>query len=203
MLKIGITGGIGSGKSTAARFFEALGIPLYDADQRAKWLMQNDQKLQQDLIAAFGADTYDPAGGLNRPYLAEKVFKDKAALAQLNALVHPVVKRDTQAWQAQMQQAGHPYCLKEAALIFEANLADQFDKIIVVTAPLELRISRVMARDQLTESAVLARINNQWPEEEKIKRADYILENTSLEALQLQVQKLDQEISKLARNQAE
>ena len=121
MLKIGITGGIGSGKTTVCRLLERFGVPVYYADDRAKWLMLHQENVKKALIAAFGEETYTAAGDLNRPYLASLVFKDKKKLEELNAIVHPAVKEDGIAWQAEQEEAGAVYTVKEAALLFETG----------------------------------------------------------------------------------
>lgn len=191
MLKVGITGGIGSGKSSVCKIFEVLGVPVYYADDRAKALMTEDQELVAGLIARFGEDTYQN-GQLNRPYLAEKVFNDKEALAALNALVHPAVAKDALKWHQQHQNA--PYTIKEAALLFEAGSYKQLDQVIVVTAPKAIRIKRVMQRDGSTQEQVEARMDNQWPEEKKIELADHIIINDGEHELIEQVMKLHQQL---------
>lgn len=175
MLKAGITGGIGSGKTTVCKIFETLGIPVYYADDRAKWLMTHDPELVEAISNTFGKDAYLPEGQLNRAYLAKVVFGDDEKLAQLNALVHPAVFRDGYQWHS--SQINVPYTLREAALLFESGSYRAIDKMIVVTAPLPVRVKRVMERDQVTEAAVMARIEKQWPEEEKVKRADFVIFN--------------------------
>ncbi|GAB3575000.1 dephospho-CoA kinase [Hymenobacter daeguensis] len=188
MLRIGITGGIGSGKSIASRLFHALGTPVYDADTRARWVMEHDPALRQQLIAAFGPTTYDQAGRLNRPALAGTVFNNPPLLAQLNGLVHPHVGLDFERWAAAQQQAGHAYVLKEAALLFEAGSYKQLDRIITVFAPLAVRTARVLLRDPhrsaLDVEAIMAK---QMSEEEKMQRADYILTNDDVLPLLPQV----------------
>lgn len=191
MLKVGITGGIGSGKSSVCKIFEVLGVPVYYADDRAKALMTEDPDLVAGLIARFGADTYQN-GQLNRPYLAEKVFNDKEALAALNALVHPAVAKDALKWHQQYQNA--QYTIKEAALLFEAGSYKQLDQVIVVTAPKAIRIKRVMQRDGSTQEQVEARMDNQWPEEKKIELADHIIVNDGEHELIDQVMKLHQQL---------
>lgn len=184
MLRIGITGGIGSGKSIVSRLFHALGVPVYDADTRARWVMENDPALRQELTAAFGPDTYDSTGRLNRPALAGTVFRNPALLAQLNALVHPHVGTDFERWAAVQQQAGHPYVLKEAALLFEAGSYKQLDCIITVFAPLPVRQARVLRRDpHRTAADVDAIVAKQLSEEEKMQRADYVLVNDDVRPL--------------------
>ena len=188
MLRIGITGGIGSGKSIAGRLFHALGVPVYDADTRARWVMEHDEALRNELLAAFGADTYDAAGRLNRPVLAGTVFNNPARLAQLNALVHPHVGTDFERWAAAQQQAGHAYVLKEAALLFEAGSYKQLDRMITVFAPLAVRTARVLRRDpQRSATDVAAIMAKQLSEEEKMQRADYVLVNDDVQPLLPQV----------------
>ena len=188
MLRIGITGGIGSGKSIASRLFQALGVPVYDADTRARWVMENDEALRSELVAAFGADTYDVAGRLNRTALASTVFNNPARLAQLNSLVHPHVGIDFERWAAAQQQTGHAYVLKEAALLFEAGSYKLLDRIITVFAPLAVRAARVLRRDPHRSAAdVAAIVAKQLSEEEKMQRADYVLVNDDARPLLPQV----------------
>ena len=174
MLLVGITGGIGSGKSTVCKIFEVLGVPIYYADDRAKHLMHHNLPLRQALEHTFGTDIYKD-NQLDRALLASRVFADKDQLAKLNALVHPAVAHDTIAWQMAHSQA--PYTLREAALLFETGSYQSLHKVIVVTAPLKVRIARVMQRDNVTEAQVNDRIANQWSEEQKVALADYIINN--------------------------
>lgn len=181
MLKIGITGGIGSGKSIISRLFHALGVPIYDADSRARWLMENDAGLRQQLCATFGPDTYDSVGRLNRAVLASTVFRNPALLAQLNGLVHPHVGTDFEHWATEKEQAGWPYVLKEAALLFEAGSYKQLDRIITVFAPLDVRQARVLLRDPHRSAAdVQAIMAKQLDEKEKIQRADCVITNDDI-----------------------
>lgn len=177
VLKVGITGGIGSGKTTVCKLFEQLGVPIYYADDRAKYLMQHEHYLIDLIKQNFGAEVYDNGGVLNRRLLAEKVFNNTEKLALLNSLVHPAVFRDTERFVEQQQIKNLPYAMKEAALLVETGSYKSLNKLIVVTAPLELRIQRVAARDGATRDEILARMRNQLPEEEKIKLADYIITN--------------------------
>ena len=200
MLRIGITGGIGSGKSIASRLFHALGTPIYDADSRARWLMENDAKLRQQLSAAFGPDTYDAHGQLNRPRLAGTVFRDPTLLAQLNALVHPHVGTDFEHWATRQQEAGHAYVLKEAALLFEAGSYKQLDCIITVFAPVAVRAARVQRRDpHRTALDIEAIMGKQLGEEEKMQRADYVLINDDVQPLLPQVLELHAQFSQPQR----
>ena len=162
MVRIGITGGIGSGKSMVCRLFQVLGAPVYDADSRAKWVMAHDATLRTALQQAFGPDTFDAAGSLNRTYLAQAVFHDPTRLARLNELVHPHVARDFEQWAAARQQEGHRYVLKEAALLFESGSYRTLDRVITVFAPLPVRQARVLRRDpHRTPADVLAIVGKQ------------------------------------------
>ncbi len=191
-LIVGITGGIGSGKTTVCQIFEALGIPVYYADERAKWLMVHDSELKQGIQNLFGATAYNAEGQLNRRHIAQIVFNNPEQLQQLNALVHPAVARDAEAWNRAL--ANVPYTLREAALIYEASIDKHLDKVIVVTAPLPLRIQRVVQRDRVAPAEVEARIAQQLPEEEKVRRADYVIVNDGAQSLITQVLKIHREL---------
>lgn len=186
ILKVGITGGIGSGKSTVAKIFEVLGIPVFYADDAAKELMNKDEKLKQQLITEFGNDLY-LNGELNRPYLSSLVFADSKKLALLNAIVHPATIANADKW---MHQQTAPYAIKEAALIFESDAHKQLDKVIGVYAPTSLRLQRVRQRDNISEEAIMARMNKQMDEEAKMKLCDYIITNNELELIIPQVLKI-------------
>ena len=186
ILKVGITGGIGSGKSTVAKIFEVLGIPVFYADDAAKELMNKDEKLKQQLIKEFGNDLY-LNGELNRPYLSSLVFADSKKLALLNAIVHPATIANADKW---MHQQTAPYAIKEAALIFESDAHKQLDKVIGVYAPTPLRLQRVRQRDNISEEAIMARMNKQMDEEAKMKLCDYIITNNELELIIPQVLKI-------------
>jgi len=194
MLKVGITGGIGSGKSTVCRLFEKFGVPVYYADDRAKWLMNHQEDLKDKLKESFGAAVYNAEGLLDRAYLAEIVFKDSAKLAILNSIVHPAVFEDGEEWQREQEASGAIYTLKEAALLFETGSYLHLDRIIVVTAPEDIRIKRVMERDNTMEEAVRARISKQMPQEEKEKRADYIITNIAWETLNIQISEVHEKL---------
>lgn len=175
-LQVGITGGIGSGKSLVCKIFEQLGVPVYDADSHAKALMTTDGILISQIKKEFGDLSYHPDGSLNRPWLAEHVFHDEGKLKKLNSLVHPRVAVDYQQWLR--RYTGQPYVLKEAALLFETGSYRQLDKIIVVSAPETLRRKRVLQRDaHRTVEQFKGIVEKQMPEEEKLKRADYIIVN--------------------------
>lgn len=185
MIKVGITGGIGSGKTTVCKLFEMLGVPVYYADDRAKWLMVNEKKVKQAIIALLGKEAYQSDGTLDRAFIASQVFKDSKKLAALNGIVHPAVALDSEQWQR--KHASASYTLKEAALLFESGSYRQLDLIITVDAPESLRIQRVIERDQTTAEAVKARIDKQMPAGEKRERADFVIENDGKHLLVPQV----------------
>jgi dephospho-CoA kinase len=175
-LQIGITGGIGSGKSLVCKIFHCLGVPVYDADSHAKGLMTTDGILVSEIKKEFGELSYNLDGSLNRAYLSHTVFNDTKQLDTLNKLVHPRVGANYKQWVD--RNRNHPYVLKEAALLFESGAYQSLDKVIVVHAPQDLRIQRVLRRDKnRSADQVLAIIQNQMPEEEKIEKADYKIRN--------------------------
>lgn len=174
MLKIGITGGIGAGKSTVASIFKVLGIPVFDADATAKNILNTDPVLREQIIATFGSETYKQ-GLLDKKYLATLVFNNPDQLAKLNALVHPATIAAAEQWASHF--TSRHYIIKEAALLFEAGTNEGLDYIIGVTAPVELRIARVMARDQVTREEVLGRMQHQLDDTEKMKRCNFVIDN--------------------------
>lgn len=177
MIIIGLTGGIGSGKTTVGKMFQELGVPVYNSDIRAKKLMNSSKKIRKELIELFGEKAYIEKE-LNRAFIAEKVFKDKLLLEKLNAIVHPKVRKDFLKW-SKKQSFG--YVIQETALLFENSAQDLYHAVILVTAPTELRIERILKRDQSSRQQVLSRINNQLDDKEKINLADYIIENIDLD----------------------
>jgi dephospho-CoA kinase len=183
MLKIGLTGGIGSGKSTAAKVFEVLGIPVYYADDAAKQLMNAEGPLKQQIQKIFGATAYRN-GQLDRKYVADIVFKKPDKLQLLNALVHPATINDAQKW---MQRQRTSYAIKEAALIFESGAQQQLDYVIGVYSPTPLRLQRTMQRDGITEEEVMARINKQLDETSKMQLCDFVIINDEEQLLIPQV----------------
>lgn len=172
MLKVGITGGIGSGKSFVCEVFSHLGIPVYGADQEAKRLMNTNPYIHDQLIKCFGPETYTCEGTLNRDFLSGVVFNRPDLLLKLNNIVHPEVRKDFEQW---AQQQNSAYVLEEAAILFESDGSHFVDLIITVTAPIELKIKRVMQRDSSTRQQVLDRMKNQWTDEEKISRSDFVI----------------------------
>lgn len=192
MLKVGITGGIGSGKTIVTHFFSLLGIPVYSSDLRAKWLMQEDVDLITAVIYHFGEDIYGQDGKtLNRSLLASRVFNNPEKLSLLNSLVHPVVFKDFDGWCLQQRA---PYVLKEAAILFESGSNKDCDYTMLVTAPIELRISRVQRRDNLSVDEIRRRINNQLSDEEKIKLVDFIIHNDEHQLLLPQLLAVHQQL---------
>lgn len=192
MRQIGITGGIGSGKTTVCKIFATLGIPIYYADTEAKRLMVEDEELISQIKIIFGEAAYFEDGGLNRKHVAQIAFGNPAKLALLNAAVHPAVARDGIRWNAEQKDV--PYTLKEAALLFESGSNKSLDKIICVTAPLELRIKRVLERDQTTREAVLARADKQLPEELKVQQSDFVVINDGQQLLIPQIYEIHRQL---------
>lgn len=186
---LGITGGIGSGKTAVCRFFEDLGARVFYADVEAKRLMTEDPDARAEITAAFGPESYDADGRLNRAYLARRVFSNEADVARINAIVHPRVLAAFRRARQQAEQDGVALLIHEAALLFESGGDRHLDAVAVVDAPLEERVRRVVARDGVTPEQVRARINHQLPADELRRRADYVIENDgSLAALRGQVE---------------
>ena len=175
MLRIGITGGIGSGKTTVCAIFSTLGIPIYNSDERAKKIMVENQSVVNKLKAQFGSTIYFEDGSINRVLLSQIVFNDKEQLTKLNEIVHPAVFEDMIKWYAENQN--YKYVLQEAAIMYESGSYKMLDKTILVYADQEIRIERVMKRDKVDRIAVLARMDKQMPESEKLKLADFVIYN--------------------------
>jgi dephospho-CoA kinase len=192
-LRIGLTGGIGSGKSTIARIFEVLGIPVYYADQEAKRIMNEDEQLRRQIIQHFGEKAYQETG-LNNKYLAEIVFNNREKLDLLNSLVHPATISDGERW---MRQQKTPYAIKEAALIFESSTQEHLDYVIGVSAPEPLRILRAMQRDNISREAVQARMQKQIQEVIKMRLCDFIIYNDEQQLVIPQVMALHEKLVKI------
>lgn len=186
MYKVGLTGGIGSGKSKVAELLRNMGVAVYDSDTRAKALMANDTALRDALIEAFGAECYT-SEGLNRPWLAERVFNTPDELKRLNAIVHPAVMLDFAEWA--MQQSGE-YVVMESAILLEAGLESHVDVVVAVMAPRELRLERAMRRDGATREQIEARMENQITDEERTERSKYAIVNIALDDLEEDVEQL-------------
>jgi dephospho-CoA kinase len=196
MLKIGITGGIGSGKTVVAKVFETLGIPVYYSDDAAKRLMNEDETLKEEIRSQFGEESYID-GKLNRAFIASVVFSNPDKLALLNSIVHPVTIADAHQW---MLQQTTPYAIKEAALIFESGSNKELDKVIGVYAPAPLRILRAMQRDHSDREEVLARMKRQMNEEEKMRLCDYVITNDEQTMILPQILELHQKFLKLSNS---
>ena len=195
VLRVGLTGGIGSGKSTIAQIFEVLGIPVYYADISAKKLMNENADLRSSITNIFGEQAFTN-NILDRKYISSIVFSDPAKLQQLNALVHPATKKDGEAW---MQEQTSPYAIHEAALIFEAKVSDRLDLVIGVSSPIELRIKRAMERDKVSREEVLKRMEQQLDEEVKMSKCNFVLINDELQLLIPQVLELHKKLIGLSK----
>lgn len=198
MIKIGITGGIGSGKTTVCHVFEQLGIPVFYADTVAKEIMVTDPVLREGMMNTFGIESYELSGKLNNKHIAQIVFNNKTELEKLNALVHPAVFRAFESWQ-QTIPADVPYNLKEAALLFESGSYQMCDHSILVTAPKAVKIQRVMERDGVTSEQVEARMDKQLSDEEKNKMADFLITNDESQSVILQVLELHHQFINLTK----
>ena len=180
---VGLTGGIGSGKTTVAELFADLGVPIYNSDIEAKNLTNHSENIREELIALLGIETYKD-GFLNRKFMADKIFNDKHLLTKVNGIIHPRVAEHFRKW---VSLQNSKYVIKEAAILFESGSNTQCDVVILVTAPREERIRRVMDRDQVSKEEVEARINNQWSDEKKMELSDFIIQNIHLSETQNQV----------------
>ncbi|MEM9142423.1 MAG: dephospho-CoA kinase [Bacteroidota bacterium] len=176
MKRVGLTGGMGSGKTTVAQMFQDLGVPVYNSDENAKRIMRTSKVARRKIIALLGKESYRD-DSLNRAFIANKVFKDPEVLAQLNRIVHPLVRKSFLAWS---RRQVHPFVIQEAAIIFENGNHDFYDYIILVTAPMEIRISRILDRDGHSREKILERMDNQWPDSKKIPLSDFVLPNTDI-----------------------
>ena len=197
MLNVGLTGGIGSGKTIASKIFEVLGIPVYQADVAAKRLMETNPVLKNQLIEQFGNDAFVD-GKLNRSYIAEIIFNDKEKLQLINSLVHPYTIQDGIEW---MKKQTSPYAIKEAALIFESGSQSNFDYIIGISSPLTLRLNRTLKRDNINRELVLEKMENQLDEETKMKLCDFVLLNDERTLLTTQVLAVHEKLIALSKEQ--
>jgi dephospho-CoA kinase len=190
MLTIGITGGIGSGKTTVCKVFRVLGIPVFQADMVAGKLQNEDPQIKKSLADLFGADIYADDGLLNRKKLAGIIFNDRKLLEKINNIIHPAVHQEFNKWKAQYEN--FPYVLYEAAIIFETGSFRNFDRTILVVTAENERIQRVIKRDHTTAEAIIQRMQNQFSDAEKMKMADFIIENNDNQLVIPQILKLDQ-----------
>lgn len=173
MLKVGITGGIGSGKTIICQVFKSLHVPVYNADQKAKMLVDSDPDIQSQIILEFGTESYT-ASGYNSKYIAKKVFNDSYLLGRLNQIIHPAVAEDFNTW---TNNFSVPYVIEEAAILFESGANKKMDSVIVVDAPENLRIVRIQKRDRLKEAEIRDRLQNQWPTDKLRRFADWVIDN--------------------------
>ncbi len=194
MLKIGITGGIGSGKSLVCKVFEKLNVAVYHSDEEAKKLLSNDPEIISKIKRQFGEVIYQDNNALDKNMLAKLIFNDKEALNSINKIVHPAVKKDFNLWLGRNKSA--KYIIKEAAIMFESNSYLEMDKIICISCPINIRINRVVKRDRYTREEVMSRIKNQMEENEIINRSDYIINNDGNTLLLPQIIKLHKQFNK-------
>jgi len=202
MIKVGITGGIGAGKSLICRIFNLLGIPLYNADYYAKYLMQTDRALISAIKQSFGHHIYEN-NHLNRKALAEIVFNNQEKLDQLNQIVHPAVFEHGNTWFANQQQQNKPYAIKEAALLFETGSYKMLDITILVLAPEMVRINRVMKRDQTDIESIKNRMNKQWSDAQKKELAQYCIYNDDVKAIIPQINDIHQQLTDRSKTQGQ
>ncbi|MCZ2356740.1 MAG: dephospho-CoA kinase [Bacteroidia bacterium] len=198
MYSIGITGGIGSGKSLVSIILKSISYPVYDADARAKWLSNHHPQVREQLFVTFGENVFDGQGTLNRIWLAQQVFSNPEKLKLLNQIVHPVTIADFEDWKREQSELGKILIFKEAAILYEAGANSGVDSVWVVYAPQRIRIQRIKTRDSLSEAEIYLRINRQIPDSEKIYRADFTIYNDGkslilpqiYDALQIEFQKI-------------
>ena len=193
MIIVGLTGGIGSGKTTVAKQFSTLGIPVYIADEEAKGLMRRSKIIKRRLIKLFGDEAYID-NELNKPFLANIIFNDKAYLQKMNSIIHPKVARHFEKWVLKQNAA---YVIKEVAILFENGGHKACDLVITVTAPIDTRIKRLLKRDQTTKEKINAIMKNQWTDEEKVKHSDFVIKNIELDKTKIQVAKTHEKILKI------
>ncbi|MEM7485599.1 MAG: dephospho-CoA kinase [Bacteroidota bacterium] len=194
MMIVGLTGGIGSGKSTVARMFKKLGVPVYDSDAEAKELMVTSKTLKKDIVKLLGAESYK-GEELNRGFIADKVFKSPENLQKLNKIVHPAVRSHFMDW---VKTQTSPYVIQETALIFENDAKHNYDFVILVKAPKEIRVNRVLERDGTEEQAIINRMDNQMNDADKIVLADFCIDNIDLETTEKEVFNLHERLIGLA-----
>lgn len=187
MMIVGLTGGIGSGKTTVANFFKELGVPVYDSDKEARKLMRNSKKVKKAIIELLGKKAYR-GKKLNKTYISDKIFNDKKLLQELNSIVHPAVRKHFLKW---VKKQNAPYVVQETALIIENNSEEFYDKIVLVIAPKSKRIQRVSKRDDISENQVETRLRNQLNDDQKIPFSHYVIENTNLSKTQKRVEEVN------------
>jgi dephospho-CoA kinase len=191
MLKVGVTGGIGSGKSLVCRIFRMLGIPVFEADAVARMLINNNETIRENLIHLFGPDIYTNEGAIDRKQLAGQIFNNRNLLLKVNEIVHPQVRNNFIEWAAKLDE---PYVVHEAAILFESGFFKMMDFNILVTAPESIRIQRVIERDRLSMEQVVERIGRQWKDDEKAKLADIVIINDDKELIIPQIIEIDRKL---------
>lgn len=192
MKTVGLTGGIGSGKTTVATMFNELGISIYIADIEAKKLTNTSEEIKTELLGILGDKAYNK-NGLNRKYVADQIFNDQELLKKVNQIIHPRVAEHFEKW---VQQQTGVYCIKEAAILFENGSYKNCDYTILVTAPKQVRIDRILKRDDTNEKEIKSRMDNQWPDDKKMDLADFVIENNQLSSTRKQVQKIHEYLIK-------
>jgi len=192
MILVGLTGGIGSGKTTVAKQFSALGVPVYIADDEAKKLMKRSKIIKRKLIQLFGKEAYID-DELNKALIANIIFNDKTYLEKMNAIIHPRVKKHFHKWALKQDS---PYVIKEVAVLFENDGYKACDYVITVIAPIDLRMKRILKRDNTTKAKIMAIMKNQWTDEEKSKLSDFVIENIALDNTKNQVLKIHKQLLK-------
>jgi dephospho-CoA kinase len=190
MIIVGLTGGIGSGKTTVVKFFVELGVPVYNSDKEARKLMKSSKTVKKAIIELLGKNAYN-GKKLNKTYISDKIFENEILLNELNGIVHPAVRKHFLRW---VKRQKTPYVIQETALIFENSSQDFYDKIILVTAPEVVRIQRVMERSKLKKKLVVARIKNQWLDAKKAPLSDYIINNLELSKTESKVEAVNNDI---------
>ncbi len=193
MLKVGLTGSIGSGKTLVSKIFETMGVNVFYADNSAKALYENN-KVKEKIVNVFGPSILTENNTIDKKAFAEIIFNDRSALKKINSIVHPLVMNDFVKWL--VNHKNDPYILQEAAILFESDLSNEFDFIITVSAPEELRIERIMKRDNVNRDIVMSRIKNQWSDERKVRLADFVILNNETELVIPQVMRINQILKK-------
>lgn len=191
MIRLGITGGIGSGKSYVAHLLEEKGFPLYDTDREAKRLTLTHPRIREALSTLLGTEVYQADGTLNKPLLASYLFSSPEHAEQINGIIHPCVYEDFQAWAHRQEEVGAKVVMMESAILFESGFQKAVDYVVMVYAPLELRLKRAMQRDSASEAQIRARISAQMDDEEKKRKADYVLYNEEKMPLEIQIAALE------------
>lgn len=197
MIQIGVTGGIGSGKSTVCKIFKLLKVPVFEADNEARFLQNNHPQIKEELIKLFGRDIYNTDGTLNRKKLAGYIFNDKELLLKVNEIIHPQVQKLYKQWLKNYSNSD--YIIYEAAILFESGRNKQLDKVILVTAPIKSRIERVVARDKTEPALVEERIKNQLSDKDKIPMADFVIENNNKNLILPLIIEIDKNLRKYGK----